>query len=144
MTCTFFGHRSCYGLNEKELENTIEDLINNGVRIFYVGNQGEFDRTVRATLRKLKTRHPHIDYSVVLAYLPTKNQEYEDYSDTIFPEEIARGPIRFSIDRCNQWMIDHANHCVCYVNHTHGGAYKYAQKAKRRNLIILNLGTTDL
>lgn len=38
--CTFFGHRDCYGLDSQMLRQVIEDLINNGVDTFYVGNQG--------------------------------------------------------------------------------------------------------
>lgn len=144
MICTFFGHSDCYGLDKQILEDSIKNLIHNGVNTFYVGNQGEFDRIVHRLLRQLKKQHPHIQYSVVLAYLPKEKRENEDFSDTVFPENIEVGPARFAIERRNNWMIQDAQYCVCYINHPWGGAYKFAQKAKRRKLTVINLGDLEL
>lgn len=75
MTCTFFGHRDVSREIEKPLTAAIIDLIENkGVKKFYVGNQGGFDRMVRARLKELKKKYPHIEYAVVLAYMPTKKR----------------------------------------------------------------------
>ena len=41
VVCTFFGHRDCFDLDEAVLWSAIENLINQGVDAFYVGNQGE-------------------------------------------------------------------------------------------------------
>ena len=56
--CTFFGHRDCYSLDEQVLIDAIEDLIRKGVDTFYVGNQGQFDSAVYASLQQLRHRHP--------------------------------------------------------------------------------------
>ena len=90
--CTFFGHRECYGLEEAILRQTVVDLLGQGVDTFYVGNQGQFDATVRLVLRQLQKEYPHIRYSVVLAYLPVEKREYEDMSDTVYPEGLETGP----------------------------------------------------
>ena len=71
MTCTFFGHRSVPKEIEPILVSTLIDLIENkNVGFFYVGNHGNFDFLVRKNLKLLKIDFPHIDYAVVLSYIP--------------------------------------------------------------------------
>jgi len=142
--CTFFGHRDCYGLDEERLRSAIGVLIQQGTDTFYVGNQGSFDSIVRSYLKMLQGRYPHIRYHVVLAYLPVKKREYDGFSDTVFPEEIASVHPKFAIDCCNRYLIDTADICLCYVNQTWGGVYKFARLAKCRGLRIFNLGSAQL
>ena len=140
--CTFFGHRECYSLDEQVLQDTIVDLIRNGVDTFYVGNQGQFDSAVYTCLKQLRNRHPHIQVCVVLAYLPTKKNEYDDLADTMYPE--IEGHPKFAIERRNHWMIDHSDFLICYINHTWGCAYKFAHLAKRRGKTVINLGNPNI
>lgn len=142
LACTFFGHRECYGLDAKVLRDTIEGLINQGVDTFYVGNQGGFDGMVYSCLKLLRKEYPHIRISVVLAYLPKEIREGEDMSDTMYPE--IEGHPKFAIERRNRWMIEESDHCVCYINHTWGGAWKFARMAKRRGLQVINLGSATI
>ncbi len=142
MVCTFFGHRDCYGLDEKSLERAIEEMIVKGADTFYVGHQGQFDAMVFACLTRLKDLYPHITFSVVLAYFPTKHDAYHGYS--LYPEGIEVGPPRFAIERRNRWMIAQADYCLCYVNDTWGGAYKFAKQAKKKGLPVINLGSAEL
>ena len=51
--CTFFGHRECYELDGMVLRNAILDLIDRGVDVFYVGNQGGFDGMVYSCLKRI-------------------------------------------------------------------------------------------
>ena len=136
--CTFFGHRECYALDATVLETAIVQLINQGVDTFYVGNQGRFDAMVYACLKRIRAIYPHIIVSVVLAYLPTKKQEYEDMSDTMYPE--IEGHPKFAIERRNRYMIEQSEYCLCYINHPWGGAYKFVSIAKRQGLKVNNLG----
>ncbi len=143
--CTFFGHSDCYGLDEKMLLDAIEKRITKGVDTFYVGNQGHFDSMVLKCLKKLKGIHSHITFTVVLAYLPARDLEYDPYHNCgIYPEGVELGPTRFAIERRNKWMIAQADYCLCYVNRTWGGAYKFAKQAKRKGLTIMNMGSIDL
>jgi len=137
--CTFFGHKDCYGLDAQALKNAIEGLIGEDVDTFYVGNQGGFDGMVYSSLRQLREAYPHICVSVVLAYLPGEKREGEDQSDTVYPE--IEGHPKFAIERRNKWMIEASNCCLCYINHTWGGAYKFARMAKNRGLQVINLGS---
>lgn len=143
MVCTFFGHKDSHGLKRETLLNAIEDLVKKGVDTFFVGHQGNFDNMVYSCLLQLKKTHPHLSCSVVLAYFPTqKNDARSDCS--IFPEGLESVHPKFAIETRNKWLIDHADYCLCYVNNTWGGAYKFARKAKRRGLITINLGSTEL
>ena len=96
--CTFFGHRDCPETLKSKLREMLIDLItNHNVDMFYVGNQGRFDAIVRGVLRELKKEYPQINYAVVLAYMPGKQVEYDDYSDTMLPEGIETVHPRFAI-----------------------------------------------
>ena len=87
--CTFFGHRDCPDTIKPRLREVLIGLIkNHNVDMFYVGHQGQFDAQVHSELKKLKQEYPQINYAVVLAYMPGKKTEYDDYSDTMLPEGI--------------------------------------------------------
>ena len=53
------------------------------VDTFYVGHQGDFDRAVYRCLKQLRQRYPEIHICVVLAYLPTEKNRYDDMEGTI-------------------------------------------------------------
>ena len=143
--CTFFGHSECYNLDTAVLRSAIEELIGQGVTEFLVGNHGQFDGMVFSCLQNLSKNYPEIAYSVVLAYLPTHKQACDIYhGHSFYPEGMEIGPARFAIERRNRYLIDSADVCLCYVNHTLGGAYKFARMAKRRGLQVINLGCVEL
>ncbi len=137
MTCTFFGHRDCDKEIYERLKNTIVKLIKNeGVTRFLVGNNGSFDRLVLRALRICKENFPHIDYFVVLAYMP-KNDVFE--CPTLFPEELDNVPKRYAISYRNKYMIDKSDFVVAYISRNFGGAYKSFAKAKKMNKRVINL-----
>lgn len=141
MVCTFFGHRECPDSVKPVLRDTVVELITNrGVDLFYVGNQGRFDTIVRSVLREMKEEYPHIEYAVVLAYMPGNRREYEDYSDTMVPEGIESIHPRYAISWRNRWMLEQADYVVAYITHTWGGAYRHYLKARRKSKQVINLG----
>ncbi len=138
--CTFFGHRECPESVRPILRKTLVGLIvNHGVDIFYVGNQGQFDACARQTLRELAVEYPHIRYAVVLAYLPGKQNAYEDFTDTILPEGIETVHPKFAISWRNNWMLHQTDFVVTYITHTWGGAYQFAEKARKQGKTVINL-----
>ena len=144
MICIFFGHRDCYDLEEKKLQHAVEKLISEGVNTFYVGHQGHFDGMVFECLSKFKEKDPSLSLFVVLARFPTQqvNDLYQGY--TLYPEGLETAPAKFAIDRRNKWMIGQADYCLCCIDHTWGGAYKFAMQAKRRGVIVINLGNAQI
>ena len=138
--CTFFGHRDCPETIKPYLREVLIDLItNNGVDTFYVGNQGRIDGIVRSVLRELEQEYPEIHYAVVLAYMPGKKNEYDDFSDTILPEGIETVHPRYAIEWRNRWLLQRADFVVIYITHPWGGAAKFAEKAKREGKTVVNL-----
>lgn len=142
--CVFFGHRECNSLDAEVLRNTLEELIGQGVEEFLVGNHGQFDSIVRRCLKSLRKKYPQIRYSVVLAYLPAELRDYVDYSDTMYPEGIESVHPRYAIDWRNRYLVKAADICVCYIDHTWGGAYKFVRLAKKHGRRIINLGDPDV
>ena len=139
-SCTFFGHRECPETIKTKLRDTLIDLIeNHAVDLFYVGNQGNFDHYVRCVLRDIKQAYPHIQYAVVLAYMPGKQNEYDDYSDTMLPEGIESVHPHYAISWRNNWMLKQSDYVVTYITHSWGGAYQYAEKARRQKKVVINL-----
>lgn len=104
-----------------------------------MGNQGDFDTMAKNTLKKLKEKYLHIDYSIVLAYIPSKKESYKYISDTIYPDGLETVPKRFAIDRRNRWLINHSDYMVVYVEHSFGGASKFYELALKKKKNVINL-----
>ncbi len=138
--CTFFGHRECPDSIKARLRAALIDLVtNHDVDMFYVGNQGQFDATVRNILREVKKEYPWINYAVVLAYVPGEQSEYDDYSDTMLPEGIESVYPRYAISWRNNWMLKQSEYVITYITHNWGGAAQYTKKAIRLNKQIIEL-----
>ena len=138
--CTFFGHRECPDSIKIKLRNVLIDLIiNYDVDMFYVGNQGRFDAIVRGVLRELKNDYSQINYAVVLAYMPGKKTEYDDFSDTMLPEGIESVHPHYAISWRNNWMLKQSDYVVTYIAHTWGGAAQYASRAQKLDKRVINI-----
>ena len=130
--CTFFGHRDSPEIIKPKIRTAVIDLIeNHGVTMFYVGNQGTFDRMVRSVLKEVTTAYPGVGYAVVLAYMPSTKKRADDFSDTLLPDGIEKVPKRFAISWRNKWMIEHADYVVTYVTRPCGGASRFADYARK-------------
>ena len=145
-TCTFFGHRECPDSIKTQLRTVLIDLMTSyDVDMFFVGNQGRFDAIVRGVLRELKKEYPQmrINYAVVLAYFPGKQNEDDDYSDTMLPEGIESVHPRYAISWRNNWMLQQSDYVVTYITHSWGGAAQYAAKAARQGKTVINLADIE-
>ena len=139
--CAFFGHSEVRENIDFRLTNVLIDLIENeNISNFYVGNHGAFDRLVTDKLRDLKKRYPHIKYSVVLAYFPSKETLCRyDPTETIYPEGLETVLPKYAIIKRNQWMIEQADVIVTYVRFSVGGAAKAKEYAERKSKRIINI-----
>ncbi len=140
ISCAFLGHRDCSENLEKYIFDAIEGLIKeNGVLNFYVGNHGNFDSIVLRVLRRMKKTYPQISYAVVLAYLPRKKTELDNYycDETLFPEGLESVPPRFAISYRNKWMIFNSDYVIAYLEHTFGCTAKFIDFAKARNKTVI-------
>ena len=138
--CAFFGHRDCPESIKAKLREVLVDLITiHGVDMFYVGHQGQFDAYVHSELKNLKQNYSQINYAVVLAYMPGKQNEYDDFSDTVLPEGIESVHPRYAISWRNNWMLQQSDYVVTYITHSWGGAAQYAIKAKKQGRQVINI-----
>lgn len=141
MTCCFFGHKDTPQSIAEKLEKTIEDLIEDGADIFYVGNNGSFDRMVYGILKKLHKKYPHIRYNIVLAYMPREIKDSDiNYNDTIYPDGLETVPPKFAIYHRNLWMIEQADTVITYIEHLWGGAARFYKIAAKKGKRTINLG----
>ena len=140
--CTFFGHRDCPSSTKEKLQCAIVHLIeNHGVDTFYVGHQGAFDRMATAILLELSVLFSHIHFFVVLAHLPQKDTilNAEVAAHSLFPEGIETVPHRFAISFRNNWMIQHSDFVIAYIDHSWGGAAQFALAAEKHGKTVLHL-----
>ena len=139
MVCTFFGHKDTPKEIEPTLRSTLIDLIENkNVTTFYVGNNGNFDTMVRRQLEYLSQTYP-ITYSIVLAYLRTEKNKYDNLTNTIYPEGIETVPKRFAISWRNKWMLQQSDIVVTYVTHNFGGAWNFKTIAEKQEKKVFNI-----
>ena len=137
--CTFFGHRDAPPGIKSFLRQVIMDLIERqGVKQFYVGNQGSFDAMARSLLAEFEQTHG-ISYEIVLAYLPRQDNPLCDTDHTLLPDGIETVPPRFAIEYRNKWMIDHSDIVVTYVHRSFGGAAKFKELAEKRNKVVIQI-----
>ena len=136
-TCTFFGHRHISARIDHLLYESLALLINEkDVDNFLVGNEGQFDRMVQRVLARLKSEYPHTNYCIVLAYL---NSKIKPSAESIYPEGLEKVPLRFTIPKRNEWMINRADYVVAYVSYTFGGSGKALEIAQRKKKTVINL-----
>ena len=139
--CGFCGHYDAPDTIRPALESAIEQLIVNGqAKIFYVGNQGAYDRIVTSILQKLKRKYDEMQYYVVLAYMPGKKRTYAGSVPTLLPEGMELVPGRFAIARRNRWIVEQAAFMIAYVTQDVGGAAQTLAYARQKGVKILNLG----
>lgn len=137
MNCTFFRHRDVpKEVKEKLKEIIIELIAKKNVNVFYVGNNGAFDRMVREILKEVKNKY-NINYYVVLAYIPKKD-EYSDYTDTIYFDELNTVPYKFRIIERNNIMLKKADYVITYVRHT-GNAKDFKALSEKQGKRLINL-----
>ncbi len=138
MICSLFGHRDAPETIKSTLKTILLDLIENkNVNIFYIGNNGSFDRMAKELLKELK-KSLNFNYYVVLAYIPPKTDDV-DYSDTIYFDELNFKPHKTRIIERNKLMINKADIVVTYVTHITGGASRFKDYAIRKNKIVINI-----
>ena len=140
--CCFFGHHDAKEEIMDNLRQQISSLIENeNVSRFYVGNHGHFDYMVITILREMKEEFSHIDYRVVLAYMPksTDNFCFVEPEETVFPNGLEKVPRRFGIVWRNKWMLKQSDIVVCYAYHHLGGAGQMVEMAEKQGKRIINI-----
>lgn len=157
-TVCCFGHREIIGDEGSSNEITklkdflylfVEVLIcKSGAEVFMSGRHGEFDNLFTNVVRSLKEKYPHIKLILIEPYFSNTLNTYKEYFNSIYDsiivvDEESTTHFKKSIVLRNQWMVEHSDYVIAYVNRKSGGAYmatKYAQKLKK---CIFSIGEID-
>ena len=113
-SCFFIGHREADERLLSRLELVIERLIKEeGVRYFYVGGYGGFDRIAANAVQKAKRKYHYITLMRVLPYHPAERPVETPYGfdGTYYPEGLEKVPRRYAIVRVNKLMV------LCKASH---------------------------
>lgn len=133
--CTFFGHRNSPQSIKGSLREAVIAVIGDGADLFYVGDQGNFDRMVQGVLKELKEYYP-IRWYVVLSKFP---KDPPVWRETILPEGIETVPPRFAIWHRNKWMVEQSEYVITYTTHDFGGAAQFKEMAQRKKKVVIEI-----
>lgn len=142
-SATFIGHNECYGLNMDLIYSEIIKFIEEGVTDFYSGGMGDFDRICAHIVFELKKKYPQIHNYLVIPYLSFTVFEREYFDAIIYPEGFEKYHFKAAIPARNKYMVDNARYALCYVTHSWGGAAQTYRQAKKKGLVVVNLGSKN-
>ena len=138
MSCIFFGHKDTPEMILPVLEKQILHIIcSEGIRNFYVGNNGKFDSYAQHILREL-SQAENIQYTIVLSYLGEQALN-GDQDATLLPFGQENALPRFAISKRNEWLIRHATHAIVYARYKISNSYRLAEKCKKEGIKTIYL-----
>lgn len=138
--CFLFGHATAPSEITKRIQDSAErHYLQYGIRIFVIGNRGNFDRCALTALKALKRQYADISLILLLAYHPSEHAVSlaDEFDSTLYPP-LESVPRRYAIVRANQYMADAADSVICYVEHF-GNARNLLEYAQRRGKRIENI-----
>ncbi len=143
-TAVFIGHSKCYGVKTDNVRAEIIKLIENGVTEFYSGGMGSFDWMCARIVYELKKDYPQIHNYLIIPYLTFTILEKKYFDSIIYPEGFEKYHFKAAIPARNKYMVDNAEYALCYVTHGWGGAAKTFERAKKKGLVIVNIGERNV
>lgn len=139
-TATFIGHNECFGVSKEQVKDAIRELIGKGVTDFLSGGQVGFDRLCGRCVYELKKDYPQINNYLVIPYLSFNIYDKELFDSIIYPDGFEKYHYKAAIPARNKFMVDNSGYAICYITHSWGGAAKTYERAKKKQLCIVNLG----
>lgn len=149
MIITFIGHSNlCLTPQLKSHLRAVIESHLNGSRVngspvtFYCGGYGDFDTACATVIKELKMYYPQIESVYITPYIDSSrlaDAKQSGLYDRILYPGLESVPYRYAILKRNEFMIDHADLIIAYVEHHHGGAYKAWQYAIKKQKAVMNL-----
>ena len=151
MTCCFTGHRKLdtteWVYLSGKLEETIQGLIEEGVRYFGAGGALGFDTLAAQTVLHMRRDNPAIKLILVLPcegqadrWPEGERQVYEaikGQADKV--RYTSREYTKDCMLRRNRHLVDNSGVCVCYLKQKQGGTAYTVDYALRQGLRVINL-----
>lgn len=92
--CCGFGHREVFRDIEKDLYNTVIQLVaEKGVTVFYTGGNGEFDTQLASAVRRAKKLYPHIKLYLVKPYMLVALNKDRDFCEDNYDDMFLGGSV---------------------------------------------------
>ncbi len=136
----FFGHRDIdYFQYADRIAKIVENLIEQGVDVFYNGARGNFDSICAKTVYELKRKYPHIKQLMVLSYHPSRDLNVSPcFDETVYLFKNDCPP-KFAISRTNIEIVKRCDHIVSGVCRNFGGAWTACEYARRLKKNIISI-----
>ncbi len=149
--CCFTGHRVISHSDTEQLRGRlvteVENLISQGINIFYAGGAVGFDTIAAEEVLRLRERYMHI--KLILA-LPCRDQTNGWRSKDIVRYErikkmcdcIVYTGEQYSqgcMHKRNRYLVDNSEICIAYLKRKVGGTLYTVNYAEANNLKIINL-----
>jgi len=150
-TCFFTGHRKIahneLPILKQRLENTIENLINQGVVFYGCGGAIGFDMLSGFTVLYLKKKYINIKLIMVL---PCHNQDvkWSEADKNAYRKLLAAADKIVFVsenyyDGCmkkrNIHLVENSGFCIAYLKYMNSGTSQTVRLAKERGLTVFNL-----
>lgn len=151
-TCCFTGHRKIPLLErhrlEKKLGQTIQQLVDEGVRYFGVGGALGFDTMAAQAVLRMRENNPQVKLILVL---PCKTQTrgwkdsdikvYETIKETADKYKyISEEYTKSCMFERNRHLVNNSSICVAYLTERNGGTAYTVNYALQKGLRVINLG----
>ena len=148
MVISFIGHRSLHDCKElsESIKRTITENIDGQEKVlFFCGGYGGFDDLCARVCHIIKKERGNCEVVFVTPYMTEGQQEKTKqwmqlgiYDSVIYPP-LEKVPLKFAINKRNEWMIDQSDFIIAYVKHSFGGAYQSLSYAHRKKKRVINL-----
>lgn len=152
-TACFTGHRKIPAQEikniEKQLDEIIEKLYQNGVIFYGVGGSYGFDMLAELAVLRAKQRHSEIKLILVL---PCSDQDkyWTEDNKAAFAEikkqaakivYLSENYSKGCMHKRNRHLVDYSGYCIAYLNENSGGTAYTVDYAQQNGLEIINLGS---
>ncbi len=143
---SFIGHREItydFRYVEEALDRIIAEVTRNKEFVeFYVGKNGDFDTMAASAVKRYQNRTGKENSALILVipYEVANMDFYEQFYDEIIcPDELYGVHFKSAITKRNEWMVDHSDVLIAYVNKNSGGAAACYKYATQKDISIYNI-----
>lgn len=142
-SCFFIGSRYSGEELFPSLCRVVEEhIIRYGVKNFYVGHRGNFDRLAALSVMQAKIRHPQVKLILVLAYPSAANPSRypSGFDSVLYPWDQPLKEEKGAIIRTNQYMVDSCSFLIAHPARQQSNSSKlaaYARKASGPRITLL-------
>lgn len=130
------GNGPCTKESKGHFEFLIEEAINTGCKIFYVGAHNKYEKMMLDVLRSMKKKYAEIEYNVVLTTLPDDNWQNER---ALCPKGIQHLNKNEALTARNDWLLFFADYFICHIDKSDPQYAPLLKNAEKRKKELFNL-----